>query len=164
MAEYEQQYAAVCGNYHVRTNTLSHPVEPGEGGVPRLCPTCSAPVFTKCRECGAPVLGRRRYIGVVAMNPPSAPWFCHECGQPYIWAHPQQIRDWVENKFKFDETLDDDDRFELLDALAVLTPGEEAAPPMDFSRFRELIEKAPTLYAQVKPFLPMFQEMFRHLR
>jgi hypothetical protein len=80
--------------------------------------------------------------------------------KPYLWATTEQIRTWVENRLKFDEDLDEDARYELLDTLAVPTAGEPAAPPIDFSRFKETLRTLPAVYADVKPFLPMLRDLF----
>lgn len=159
MAHFQQHYAAVCGNGHANTQYLDRPGEPGADGVPKLCPTCSAPILTQC-GCGEPILGHRSYPGVISVNRDPPPWFCHECGKPYLWATSEQVRTWVENRLRFDEDLDDDARYDLLDVLAVLTPAESTPPPMNFSRFTETLRKLPSVYADVRPFLPMLRDLF----
>lgn len=72
--------------------------------------------------------GTSRLRLVVIGREPSAPWFCHECGTPYIWAKPDQIRRWIESKLKFDETLEEDVQLELIELLAVLTPNGSEDP------------------------------------
>jgi hypothetical protein len=159
-----QEFGAVCGNGHVITDMLPRPVDAGTvPGVPKLCPECSAPISTRCPAsgCGEAILGRRNYPGVILTGRQRVkPWFCHACGTPYIWATPEQIRQWVENRLKFDDSIEEDVQDQLLEVLAVLTPGEPEAPPMDFSAFRNLLKQAPQLYEQVKPFVPMLRELF----
>ena len=160
MASYEQRFAAVCGNGHVESNYLHYPGVAGDDGIPRLCRKCSAPIYTTCNSCSEPIYGHRSYPGVITTHTDPAPWFCHVCGKPYLWADTEQIRSWVENRLRFDEGLDEDAQDELLGVLAVLTPGEAEASPMDFSKFKETLKQLPALYADVRPFLPMLRDLF----
>ena len=163
MSEPRQQFAAVCGNFHILRDDLDYVVEPGTPPVPRMCPSCSAPVFTRCTNegCNEPVFGDKDYNVVVLGGKKRADWFCHACGKPYLWAKPDQVRTWVENRLKFDSSLDVDDQLELIEMLAVLTPEEPPAERQDFNRFRELLKRAPAVYEEIKPFLPVLLELFK---
>lgn len=163
MASYEQRYAAVCGNGHVESSYLQGPGEPGVSGIPKLCRKCSAPIYTRCSSCSELIYGQRSYPGVISMHTDPTPWFCHDCGKPYLWASAEQMRDWVENRIKFDDDLDEEVQDELLGVLAVLTPGEPEAPPMDFTRFKATLKQLPAIYEEVKPLLPVLRELFRHV-
>jgi hypothetical protein len=159
--EYEQLYAAACGNGHIYSDMIHGIPVAGQGEVPKLCRNCSAPMFTNCGGCGAPIPGYRSYPGYIDMSRrASIPWFCDECSQPHLWATPEQIKNWLENRFRFDNSLDEDAQDELLGMLAVLTPGEPDGAGMDFSKFREVLKRTPEIYAEVKRYMPMLQELF----
>jgi hypothetical protein len=158
--DHEQRFAAVCGNGHVATQFLRTPGQPGVGEVPNLCRECSAPIYTKCPACDAPILGDRMYPGVIGFDSDPIPWFCHDCGKPYLWASADQMRKWVESRLKFDQDLDEDVQDELLGALAVLTPDEPKAAPMDFTKFKETLKRLPAVYEDVRPFLPVLRDLF----
>lgn len=154
-------YSAVRGNGHRSDRYLRRPGTPGRDGVPKLCTKCSAPIYTACTSCQSPILGETAsavVIGSATKTP--IPWFCQECGKPYLWASPEQMRAWVENRLKFDQELDEDIQDELLGVLAVLSPGEPDAPPMDFSGFKSSFRRLPAVYEEVKPYLPMLRELF----
>jgi hypothetical protein len=88
--------------------------------------------------------------------------FCQQCGRPYLWAKPEQIRNWVANRLQFDTSIDEDAQMELIATLAVLTPGEPAADAATFERFRVTLKNVPALYNEVKPFLPMLMQLVQH--
>src|SRR5437667_1094 len=92
-----QLYAAVCGNGHILEDTLDRPYDPGTGGVPGLCPRCSAPVFTHCTndDCDGPINGMKASNVIQLGRSRRADWFCQQCGRPYRWATPEQIRSWL---------------------------------------------------------------------
>lgn len=158
-----QLHAAVCGNRHILDDSLDHPPEPGSGGIPRLCPTCSAPVFTRCTNegCDAPINGDKDYAVVVVGAPRRADWFCQSCGKPYLWAKPDQLRSWIENPLKFDSDLDPESQIELIEELALLVPPEDEAPQGDLRRFTDLLKRAPALYQELKPFIPILTDVIR---
>ena len=70
------------------------------------------------------------------------------------------MRDWVENRLKFDQELDEDAQDELLDTLAMLTPGEPQSEPLDFSSFKTALKLLPTIYEEVRPYLPTLRSLF----
>ena len=89
-----------------------------------------------------------------------ADWFCQVCARPYLWATPAQVRAWVENQITYDTTLNEDDQLQLIEMLAVLTPGQPGATTQSLARFRELLRTAPALYDEIKPFLPTLVQLF----
>src|SRR5687768_10636606 len=80
--------------------------------IPRRCHRCGLRVVTRCRLCSAPIArppGR--------MLVPSHVAFCSECGGPYPWASPSQVRAYVEAVLVEDGSLTEAEQTQLAASL-----------------------------------------------
>jgi hypothetical protein len=111
--------ASVCmrGHYSDRLLELSRRTG-GQGE--KFCSECGAPVIEACPQCKARLFGS--YEGVPANEPEK---FCFNCGAPYPWADRDALIMQLRNQLEFEPGLDDADRLELIEQLAVLSRPDE---------------------------------------
>ena len=113
--------ARVCMRGHYRDMMLgapNHRVQADE----KYCSKCGSPVIDACPVCSTRLLGG--YIG--GPMPPKAPEkFCFNCGAPYPWADRDALIMQLRNQLEFEPGLDDADRLELIEQIAVLSRPDE---------------------------------------
>ena len=80
-----EHIARICENGHVLTVSLTDNPDTGN-----YCDRCGAEGIDCCQDCYTPIPG----ITTFWANTFNRPKFCHNCGEPYPWAH--KITDVVE--------------------------------------------------------------------
>lgn len=107
---------------HMRDSILELHQRSGSA-VEKFCSKCGAPVITACPKCAARLLGA--YEGVVSAGPKNPDSFCTDCGSPYPWADRDALVMQLRNQLEFEPGLDDADRLEVIEQIAVLARPEE---------------------------------------
>lgn len=114
-----------------------------------FCGTCGAEVLCACEECG------RAIPEVNLLSGPRKPRpFCRNCGQPFPWAGREERIHALLNVIDQEEDLSEADRFEIIDALAVLSkPGTEADEKSKVDAGKTVQRLAPRAWAVAQPVL-----------
>lgn len=113
----ERYSAAICRRGHWATTILE-----GHASVDPRCTKCGAPVITNCPNCQARLLGA--HPGVISSG--SKPdKFCSQCGSPFPWADRTDLILQLRNQLEFEPGLDNADRLELIEQIAVLSGPEQ---------------------------------------
>jgi hypothetical protein len=107
---------------HIRDSILELHQRRGEQPE-KFCSKCGAPVILACPNCNSRLPGG--YEGVVSAGPKKPDDFCVECGKPYPWADRPAIILQLRNILEYEPGLDDADRLELTEQIAVLSKPEE---------------------------------------
>lgn len=152
-------FASVCKRGHIISSTLEG-VDSVTGwrqsgstlyvDEPRFCGSCSAPVIRHCEKCDTPIAGQHENVVDVAFEP--AP-FCGGCGAAFPWATREQRIGQLYNLIDF-EDLDEADRLQVAEALAVLSSPDEGENQEDLARAGETFRRlAPKAWETAQPVL-----------
>jgi len=142
----DRQWSAVCRRGHVLADHLDHP---DQGGVPKFCSACGAPVITHCEACSAPLLGGYRGVIVAATKHPKP--FCFNCGAPHGWATREQRVRHLENLLEFDD-LDEASQLTVIEELAVLAaPADQVDDDTRVRAGERVRNLAPKLWETGRP-------------
>lgn len=82
------------------------------------CTQCGAPVITACPSCNARLLGAHPGVIAARQKPDK---FCGHCGSAMPWATREDLVLELRNKLEFEPDLDNADRLELVEQIAVLS-------------------------------------------
>ncbi|MHB1536113.1 MAG: DUF2321 domain-containing protein [Acidimicrobiales bacterium] len=137
--------ASICMRGHYDRSVL----ERQGGHANAFCSRCGAPVITACLSCGDRLLGAYTGVAVAGLQPNT---FCSACGSPYSWAAREALVLQLRNQLEFESGLDNADRLELIEQLAVLSrPEEESKKRLKAGhRVKQL---APKGWAMAQPLL-----------
>jgi len=134
MGQYD--IAQICLNGHVITNRAQRAPEFTQ----IFCDECGESTITKCEKCKTPIRGHYHVEGVIAISgrAPTAPSFCHECGNAYPWIERKLEAAW-ELAEELEE-LSDEEKEKLKQSLNELvrdTPKTEVA----VTRVKKILSK-----------------------